>query len=137
MMIYDANIISMEKLIGKIFYYTYRMLYPRYGRSPFYAYIYISLNIWIVITTIAIIVTIHLFQIDVKNVYYKTISNVLMASCFILSYSYNFWVIYYKKKYRDIILTNKAKPWQCIIYALLYNIVLPLVITFILVYSLQ
>ena len=117
---------NMEKFIGKIFYYTYRMLYPRYGRNPFYAYTYISLFTWSIISTIAQSITIHIFHIDVNSIHYKTIVNITCISCFVLTFSYIYWVIYYKKKYRDIILTNKAKPWQCILYALLYNGVLPI-----------
>ena len=118
----------MEKFIGKIFYYTYRMLYPRYGRNPFYAYTHISLFTWIIISTIALSITIHIIHIGVNNIHYKTIVNITCITCFILTFSYNYWVIYYKKKYRDIILSNKAKSWQCILYALLYNGVLPIIL---------
>ena len=123
-MIYDG--IDMKKFIEKMFYFTYRSLYPRYGRNPKDAYIHMALSTWATVLFATIIIC--------KNMFYIKTGTITYVITMVLSFVYIYWVVLYKKKYIDIILNNKATPLQCVIYALLYNIALPLFISFLLVF---
>lgn len=111
----------MNELLKKIFYYTYRALYPRYGRNPKDAYFFMSLSMWIcVLFTTGIIV---------RRVIHIEGDIVIFIVTFVFVFAYNYWIILAKRKYIDIILTSRARPMQCILYAILYNILLPLFIS--------
>lgn len=115
------NVWNMEKFIKKIFYYTYRALYPRYGRNPKDAYFFMSLSMWISVLFTMGIVFRHVFRIEGGVVTFIV--------TFIFIFTYNYWIILVKRKYIDIILTSRARPEQCILYAILYNVLLPLFIS--------
>ena len=116
----------MGQFIKKIFYYTYRTAYPRFGKNPIYAYFDISLSTWGNISFIVANIN--------KRIFHATTGDITIITIFLISFSYNYFVILYKEKYRDIILSNKATPLQCVLYAILYNFVLPLFISYILVF---